>query len=397
MRVAGIIAEYNPFHKGHAYQVEQTRKYADCGYVIAVMSGAFTQRGDPAILDKWTRVRAALKSGVDVVLELPALFAVRPADRFAAAGVDLLNALGVVDTLSFGCETDDVVKLNRMADLLESEPEELKVKIREKLGQGCSHARARGEALAEMLHLRSEEVNAPNTVLALEYIRANNRLPVHMELMVVKRRGDYHAANGDDFPSATAVRALLRDKRCDEALSFMPEAAAEICRKACQSSLSDGQALDNALLYRLRNMPLDAMAELADVNEGLENRLYRSAQQACSREALLQAIKCKRYTMARLNRILTYAMLGITQELAEHYQTPPYARLLGFRNAARPLLRTIASTSSVPLISDTVMLREDACFAIERRATDLWGLSTADPELRRAGRDLTEKMILELD
>lgn len=397
MHIVGVIAEYNPFHNGHLHHLEETRRMTGCEYLVVAMSGAFTQRGEPALVDKWTRARMALACGADLVLELPALFALGTADRFATGGVTLLSGLGVVDELSFGCEAGGIAQLREMADALAEEPPTLREGLRRRLEQGQSHARARGEALAEYLHLSPEQVNAPNTVLALEYLRANRALGNPLKLCAVPRVGDYHSNALGEIASASAIRAALRSGRESQALAAMPPAAAKMLRAQGEAALSDPDRLDDLLLYRLRGLEAAQIARLPDVNEGLEMRLKRAAAETSSRAELLRAVKCKRYTMARLSRLCAYALLGLDRALQEEYPQPPYARVLGFRDRARPLLREIASAGTIPLASDPMQIKDERCFLLERRATDLWGLTTAHPALRRAGRDLTERMLILYD
>ena len=390
--VAGIIAEYNPFHNGHARHIQKTRALTGCDWLIVVMSGNFTQRGEPALLDKWMRAQMALDAGADIVLELPALFAVRPADRFAMGGVEILGALGVCDMLSFGCEVTNLSLLKRLAEVLEAEPPDFSAILRTHLSEGKSFPRARGEALCEYLNVPPEWVNGPNTVLALEYIRANERLEVPMGLCVVQRDSDYHSEQMGEVASASAIRKAVFEGRMDEAYAAMPEAAAKLMREAGRTRMADIAALDNLLIYRLRALEAEQIARLPDVSEGLEMRIKKKIGQSTTREALLEQLKCKRYTMARLSRICTYALLGLDRALVEAYPQPRYLRILGFQNWARPLLREIASNGRLPLIGSAKALAGDECFALERRATDLWGLCTQDPALRRAGRDFTERM-----
>ncbi len=394
MLTAGIIAEYNPFHSGHAYHIQQTRELTGCDYLVVVMSGAFTQRGEPALIDKWTRVQMALSAGADIVLELPALFAVRPADRFAQGGVGMLGALGIIDMLSFGCEIADLKLLKMMADALSKEPPELSRRIHVHLAAGKSYPRARGEALSEFLEMPAEWINAPNTVLALEYIQANARLSRPMNLCVVRRNNDYHSLDMGEIASASAIREAVRQGNLEAAYAAMPERAAKLMRETSPDLMADAGQLDNLLLYRLRALEAEQIARLPDISEGLEMRIKKKAQEAATREQLLTMLKCKRYTQARLSRICTYALLGLDKTLAEQYPGPPYARILGFKDSARPLMRDMAAMSGIPVISSPMQLEGDRCFSLERRATDLWGLCTGNPELRKAGRDYTEKMIV---
>jgi len=396
MHVVGVIAEYNPFHNGHRHHLDETRRLTGCDYLVVAMSGAFTQRGEPALADKWVRARMALLGGADLVVELPAVFALRTADHFARGGVELLAAMGV-DGLSFGCETGSLRALNEMSRVLEGEPAELREAIRERLKEGKSHARARGEALAEYLKLPPDVVNAPNTVLALEYLKANRALEMPMKVLVVKRTNDYHSKEMGPVASASAIRQALCDGREREALDAMPEGAARLIREGGWEKLSNPAALDNLLLYRLRALDASQIAGLPDVSEGLEMRVKKLCAAAPGREALLAALKCKRYTMARLSRLCVHALLGLDRALTDSVLRPPYARVLGFRDRARPLMREIATRGRVPLISQASLLSSDPCFRMECRATDVWGLTTSDPLYRRAGRDFTEKIQIVMD
>lgn len=391
MRVAGVIAEYNPFHNGHKHHLDETRRLTGCDYIIVAMSGAFTQRGEPALLDKWARAKMALLGGADLVVELPVVFAVRTADHFARGGVELLHALGA-DTLSFGCETGSLRTLSEMSRLIDEEPPMLREAIRAHLQEGKSHARARGEAVSEFLNLPPEAVNAPNTVLGLEYLRANRALETPMKIQVVRRTGGYHSKEMGRTASASAIRAALYGGRTDEAFDAMPETSAEIIRAASMGGLSDPDALDNLLLYRLRAMDAAQIALLPDVSEGLEMRVKKLAALAPGRDALLSALKCKRYTMARLSRLLLHALIGMDKALTDAVLRAPYARILGFRDRARPLIRQISTSGRIPLISHPTALTKDTCFKMECRATDVWGLTTSDSRLRRAGRDYTERI-----
>ena len=216
MKIAGIVAEYNPFHKGHAWHVQKTRQVTGCDYIVACMAGHFTQRGEPTPWSKWARARMALACGVDAVFELPVLFAVRTADAFARGGVAILGGLGC-DALSFGSEAE-IDLLRGMADLRKHEPEQLSERVRQNLEAGMSHARARGEAVAEALGVAFGDVNRPNAILAAEYIRAIDEQGFDMRPVAVKRVGDYHGGDLDGFASASAIREALNRGETDAAL-----------------------------------------------------------------------------------------------------------------------------------------------------------------------------------
>ena len=391
MKIAGVIAEYNPFHAGHAHHLAQTRARTGCDYVVVCMAGSFTQRGEAACLSKWARAEMALRCGADAVFELPALFAVRPADAFAAGGVGVLDGLGV-DVLSFGSEEPDLPRA--VARLRKSEPPEFSTWVRERLAEGMSHARAWGEAASEWLGVDAARIGAPNAILGAEYLRAVDALGSDMAVEIVPRRDGYHdprlpsEAEGPRFASATAIRAALREGRKDEALACVPAAAREILARA-----GAVHAPDDLLLARLRAMTEADVAALPDVGEGLERRVKRLAAECPSREALLDALKCKRYTRARLSRLLAHAMLGATDALVRRHPRPEYARLIGLREAARPLMRELRRRARLPLCASAAQLAGDEVFSLDCRATDLRALLCDAPEERRAGQEFTQKFV----
>lgn len=382
MTIAGIIAEYDPFHRGHARHVEQTRRLTGCDWVVACMAGHFTQRGEPALWSKWARAQMALASGVDAVFELPALFAVRTADAFALGGVTVLGGLGC-DWLSFGSETEDMDLLRRLAALRAREPETLSAAIREKLDGGLSHARARGEAVAELLGIEPEAVNRPNLILAAEYLRAIEAGGYAMTPVAVRRVGDYHDEAVGPVASATAIRGAFLRGDAAAALDAMPVPVRPDAL----------HPMDDLLLHTLRGMRLDELAALPDVSEGLEHRLYDACRVAATREGLLEALKCKRYTRARLSRTLTHALLGMDRALATAHPAPTYARLLGVRAGAEPLLKELSRRATLPVVTRATELKGDPVFELECRATDTWALLHDAPEQRAMGREYTEKFV----
>ena len=393
MKLCGVIAEYNPFHNGHARQLRQARALTGCDYVIACVAGGLTQRGEVALLDKWTRARMALCHGADLVVELPALFAVRPAELFARGGVMTLEALGV-DALSFGCETDELPLLRRAAELLAREDETLSAETRRGLEAGQSHARARGEAVERRLSLPAGFLNRPNTALALEYLKALDNAGRAIEPCLVPRVGDYHDEELGRFASASAIRGAVMRCEAVKTAQAMPldcYAAMRDCLDAGQFARVD--ALDQALILRLRSADPADLAALCEAGEGMENLFMKHAAEAGSREDLLERVKTKRYTYARLSRFCAQALLGMTREAALAHPAPEYARVLGFRRDAAPLLRHLKETAKLPLVTDVTRLKENDLFRFDRAATDLQALAMAAPEARGAGQDFTRQIV----
>lgn len=393
MRVAGIIAEYDPFHNGHKAHIDSVR--ADgATHIVAVISGSFTQRGEPALLTKFDRARMALACGADLVVENPLPFAMASAERFAVGGVSVLHALGCVDTLSFGSECGDIAKLQTVAALMDTPAYEQALK--EALSTGIPYAAARqkavevckGESLANVLE-------HPNNTLGLEYIRAAAKLDANIGFHTLKRVGAAHNAVEicDHFASASHLRALIRKGESDDAMRYMPEGSADVLRDAIKSGrvAERNDVLENALLARLRTMDLTDFASLPYISEGLEHRLYQSSRTAGSIDELLEAVKTRRYPTARLRRILWAALLGMPRENA--YPIPPYIRVLAMNKHGREILS--AASPTPPILTRAAQVRDlpaeaQALFTLECRATDLHALALTIPS--PCGTDLTNKI-----
>ena len=379
LKIAGIICEYNPFHNGHLRHIQLTREKSGCDRVICCMGGSFTQRGEMAIADKFLRAEMALRCGADAVIELPALYCVRTADVFASAGVQLLTAAGA-NILSFGSEITDISTLRTLAEMRENEPETVSAQIQDGLRSGKSHARARGEAWSTYMNL---DTNRPNSILAVEYIRAVQKFSCDMEPLPIQRLGEYHGENLDTFASATAIRRAIRSG--DEYRHSIPEPVHSRIKNAAIS-----ENIDNLALYCLRTANLKT---ILGADEGLENRLLEAALESSTLEEVIEKVKCKRYIRARITRLIAASMLGITFQLAKNHPNPEYIRILGYRKESKDLLARMAK-GPLKFASRASELRGDEVFELERRATDLWGLSTKDSFLRKAGRDLTQKLLV---
>lgn len=394
MQVCGVICEYNPFHRGHALHLSRARALSGTDYVICVMSGAVTQRGAFARYDKWTRAKAALMGGADLVLELPARFACSSAQEFAQGGISLLAALGVVTHLSFGCEEESLPFLHAAVKALGDESGEFVHALREGLDAGLSYPRARALAAQAVCGIDglSAAVSRPNAALALEYLRA---LPAQIQpVPIIREGGGYHEEALSPLASATAIRAAFMRGEREQALAALPDPE-PVAQAEARRDIHEEEALTQALLLRLRTMSPQQLAQISGVTEGLEHSLLRQARSAASRSELILAVKSKRYTYARLSRICTNALLGVTDEFTKAHSAPTYARILGFRKAAAPLLSQLKRSSRLLPVSKAADYdHSDPLFALDILAQDLWSLGNASPELRACGRDFTTSPVI---
>ena len=372
MRTVGIIAEYNPFHPGHARQLALARQQADADCVAVVMSSCFTQRGEAAVLSPSVRARMALTHGADIVFALPVCWAVRDAERFALGGVRLLQLLGA-DAISFGAETADAALLAEAAGLLESG--EVAAALQDALGSGLPYPAALQQAVGAVSPEAAALLSSPNNTLAVCYLRAMRRLYAAMEVFPIARTGDYHATALAEVPSATALRTAIERGDWQGLRRALPEDVYALVRQeALAGRLMRPGALDQALLYRLRTMTADDWHALPELSEGIEDRLRKAAETSSTRDALLAAAKTRRYPYARLSRLCTHALMGITQSQLDAEPLPDALWLLGLREAALPLLRRLKQRG-VPVISKAADAAPHAAwFRTEVLAYDLWAL-----------------------
>lgn len=375
--VCGVICEYNPFHKGHAYQLTQARAMTGAQIIVCVMSGPFTQRGDAALFSPALRARMALLAGADVVVELPAAYAIREAEAFALGGVSILQALGA-DYLSFGCESENIAGLQAAARLLESPTEDFNHLLRAGLKRGCSHARAQGEALASILS--SEDaglVASPNNVLAICYLRAMEQLRSSMRPVPVLRQGDYHDSGWQEgFASATAARAALLRGDWGHVREMFPQEVLPLALEAMEAGRYHApHSLDLLLRHTLASLQEASLTAYPGVGEGLEHRIMRFSPSCITRKELISKLKTKRYTYTRLNRLLTHVVLELTLACLTSCH-PSAFRLLGFREKTRPFL---ASLPKGILYTKAARQEKDSSFLLDMKAYDLWAMGAGLP------------------
>lgn len=388
MKTAAIIAEYNPFHNGHRLHIEKTREKG-VTHVIALMSGNVVQRGDVALCHKAARAAAAVEGGVDLVLELPAVYAGASAERFADGAVRILDALGVVDMLSFGSECGDADKLAAAARFALSEDYMANVKLYLKT-TGVSFPAAQ-----EMAYMREPTVGfipSPNDILGIEYCKALQRHGSSIDPIAIRRQFAGHDTDEvhQGVASASYIRGQILAGQLDGLSSLMPESSLfgllkEMSEGRAPARLDKGES---AVLLGLRKMTKERMAEIPDVTEGAEHRMMAAARSARSLEHLFDNLKTKRYTMSRVRRMVVSAMTGVKK--ADFALPIPYAHVLAFGPGGEELLGKMKSRCSLPVSTSLKELEGTSPAAkrfaeIEVRATDLFGVCT--PRILPSGED----------
>lgn len=347
--ILGIVSEYNPFHNGHLMHLQKSKELTHTDFTIAVMSGNFVQRGDTSIVDKWTKAEMALKSGVDLVIELPTLYAISSAENFADGAIKILNSLGIVDYVSFGSEIGEITPLDDVASVLYKEPKEFSSLITRQLRSGLSYPKAR--ELAIQMYFGSSQkytdvLENPNNILGIEYLKSLKRLKSPITPITLKRK--YSDYNSNDIKSgiasATAIRTMLqKEKNIHYVVPYETYELLEEKKKYGQiiPSLS---IFSKEIIYTLRKMTLSEIATLPDVSEGLENKIKAAANTSNNLEELILKIKSKRYTQSRIQRILLYALFNISEkDIAMSKKQMPYIRVLGFNKNGKKIISAIAN------------------------------------------------------
>ena len=352
-KVIGIIAEYNPFHNGHLYHLQKSLQMTHSSYSVAVVSGNFTQRGSTSLVDKWAKAEIAIKNGIDLVLELPLLYSISSAENFAEGAIKILDSLKVVDYLSFGSESGDISTLNMIADILYKEPKAYKNILSHELSKGLSFPKARENALLMYLNdIRrfSNVLSSPNNILGIEYLKALQKLKTPITPITIERyNAGYHdtSYNGN-VASATAIRNIVKNNGWDILRKVVPENTFSTLLENIKVGhvVPDLSVFEKQIIYNLRKMSIQEIAELPDVSEGLENAIKNAANSCNSVVEFLNIIKSKRYTNTRIQRILLYALLGITKkDMALSKKAIPYVRVLGFNNKGKYLISEIAKAN----------------------------------------------------
>lgn len=380
MSTVGIIAEYNPLHKGHEYLISEAKKL---GRVVSIISGNFVQRGDTAIVSKEIRANSALISGVDLVAELPVLWSMSTAQNFAIGGVSAAVGLGC-DILIFGSEIGEIEPLLKIADILTSN--DFSQLLNNYLADGITFALARQKA-CEDLGAEKEILNKPNNNLGIEYIVAAKKLGVSIKFKTVKRKGACHDSSKiEEFVSSS----LLREKLLSGNKEFCKEYInKKILETLNDDSLSDIKRIESGILSSLRMKTKEELAMLPDLSEGVENKLYSAIKLATDINSLYNTIKVKRYPLARVRRLVLSAFLGFDN--AYFLKPLPYIRVLGFNKNGESILKIATRNSEIPIITKVNEIKDTKVFKTESLATDIYNLSLKKPQ--KCGDEYTYKLI----
>ncbi len=393
MKICGIIAEYNPFHNGHLYQIEKTRRMLGPDTaVVCCMSGDFIQRGEAALMDKARRAKAAVMSGADLVLSLPLRWSLSSAQGFADGAVHILGMAGT-GHISFGAEDDDVVALSEIAELI-AEKSVIDGTLAEMMGSGVSYARARERELHRRIKDKASLISYPNNILAVEYLRAIKQQGLGISPIAVKRTGaDHDGETPDgDIASASYIRGLMRSGRLSEASGFMPrQSFAELCQAVSEgAAMLDLSRLDCAMTAVLKRCSIEQLSQLPDAAEGLEHRLYDAIQSGMDFEEMCAGAKTKRYAYARIRRMLYCAFLGIKRKPAG--SLPGYTRVLAFNDRGRQVLSAVEQREDFVFITKPAAAKrlpeeERAGFELEAAASAAYDLALPGYRTLRRGRE----------
>lgn len=393
--MAGIIAEYNPFHQGHLHHLVETRKLG-ASHIVVVMGGNFLQRGEPALIEKHWRATAALKSGADLVIELPLPWSMATAQRFALGAISILNALGVVKILSFGSEAGILSPLIAAAQGLNL-PQTENI-IQQGLKQGLSYATARQKGLEAVLGIDAAQIlSHSNNILGVEYLRQLTAIGSTIQPLTISRIGSGHHSLQPQtgIASASWLRSKITEEGLQAAAPYLPSESLSVLEDAWMAGqYIKPTFLERPLLGRLRAMTLTELQKLPDLSEGLARRLYHTLRKSRTVEELLDRACTKRYPRARLRRICLAAWLGLTAELSQ--DTPPYLRVLGFNDRGSQVLKWAKSHATLPISHSLAELehlggRAKQIAQLEGTSTDLFHLLTPHP--LPCGLDYTTPLI----
>ena len=347
-KTIGIIAEYNPFHNGHLYQIKKAKELTKANKVIVVMTGNFTQRGEPSLINKFEKSKIALQNEVDMVIELPTIYSISSAENFALGGVKVLNELGNIDYLVFGIEEENILDLEKIAEILVNENDEFKEAIKQELNKGISHPKARELALQKVLLSENVEniLQKPNNILTIEYLKAIKNTNSKIKPFAIKRQKSMHNDKKitEEFTSGSHIRKLFTENKLNEIKAVVPKYSYEKLLELRERGeyITSINEFSDIIIYKIRMMTNQEISKIADINEGLENNIKEAADTSTTAEEIINKVSSKRYTKTRISRILTYILLDITKEdMEQSKKEMPYIRVLGINKRYENILSSI--------------------------------------------------------
>lgn len=402
-KVLGIVAEYNPFHNGHLYHLNKSKEALGCSHTVAIISGNFVQRGLPSLIDKWAKTQLALENGIDLVLELPTVYAISSSENFAYGSIGILNSLGIVDYISFGSECGNLEHLSKLANIFSTESSEYKAFLNNALKNGISFPKAQQEAVLSLTSSKelSSVLSSPNNTLAIEYLKALNLLNSSITPFTLNRQAcDYNSCVGvNGFASATAIREYLLKGDFNSIKNFVSDNTYTLLNNELKKEniVLGLESFENEILYSLRKLDLDALRNIPDISEGLEYAIKEASNTSNTLSELIFKIKSKRYTRARIQRILLYILLDITKSDIAYSKdiNTAYIRVLGANEKGKELLSEISAKASLPIVtsvkkyldsSNNAMLEKDIL------SSNIYALKQKNAYL--ANRDFTNRILL---
>lgn len=401
MRATGVVVEHNPFHNGHLYHIKESRKNTGADVVIAVMSGNFLQRGEPALVDKWSRTKMALQGGVDIVIELPYVFATAQASDFAKGSIALLEAAGCTD-FCFGSEQGSIEPFINTYDLITSQQESYQLSINQFMKTGMSYPKALNEAYADLIKGYNQpfvDLSQPNNILGYHYIEAAYQLQASIKPVTIQRIvSGYHddVLPGQSIASATGIRKVIfNDQGISDLTSLLPKASLQniVEWQSNIGSFGSWQHFYPYLRFQIIRSSIEQLASYAEVTEGIEYLLKEAAQKSNTFETFMEVVKSKRYTWTRIQRMLTHIYTGFTWEDLKQASSPTYLRLLGMTEMGQRYLNEHKKNLSLPLISRVGAVK-DSMLSHDIKATDLYTLGIQSHAFNQPiGRDYRQPPI----
>lgn len=377
MKICACVAEYNPFHLGHLKHIDYMKKELGAENVIVIMSGDFTQRGGPSVLDKFTRAKHAVLSGADAVIELPAVFATANAEYFAKGAIKILSSLNAIDGLCFGVESGEKEEFINLAKAFNNESRDFKKAIKEELEKGISLAKAKFSALKRTGEDFNENlISSPNNVLGVEYVKAILSSEKNIEIFPMLREGDHNDITlKKGITSATSIREKIKTAQLKKIKKYVP--------KYVYNDFNPyPYAFDKLCLSQVILSDADDLGKICDCTEGLNNRIKALSNENRTVEELVERVSTKRYTAARIRRILTANLLKIKKDFIDDCLISPlYVKILAVKADNKEILPILKENSSIPVItrkSDIAELKKTAlkCFEKDVLANDLYNLIT---------------------